>query len=398
MLRDLIHVSIPDSIIGVDAINKLEEIIAKFGAKKILVVTDIGIIKAGIVDKITGKLKKIKLNYDIYDQCKSEPTFTSIEALGNKVREGGYDLIVGLGGGSVLDATKIASQLALKQGMSVRDLLTKRNADQAVTKVLIPTTAGTGSEWSSVAVVYDDKADKDESPMRVYVSEHNLANSVVIDPELALNLPQRVTAETGMDALTHAIEAFTSPEANIISDMLVRTAIGLISSNLRLAYSEGTSNLEARYNMAIAASIAMNAAVITGLGLIHAISKPLAHKARMSHGMSCAVMLPYVMSFNMIANPPKFAQIAEMMGEDIQGLSTMEAAQKAVEAVTSLAIDVGIIPGLKESKLTEQDIDSMIQCIHPHMGPPVNMHNPREVTPEETRRLLISAIKGTNCL
>ena len=392
-MHDLIYIKIPDSFIGFGAINKLPEIATSFSAQSILITTDAGIVKAGIMDKITEQLKKAKLHFDIYAHCEPEPSFTSIELLGNEIRNGAYDLIIGLGGGSVMDATKIASQLALNRGITVLDLLHGKTADKVIIKVLIPTTAGTGSEWSNVAVVYDDKAKNEEDITQVYISVHNFADAVIIDPSLVIDLPQRITADTGMDALTHAIEAFTSPKANAISDMFASKAIRLIASNLRLAYGQGKHNLEARYSMSIAASLAMNAAVISSLGMAHFTNGPLGKKAKISHGMACTIMLPHVMRFNLVANPAKFAQVAEIMGESIQGLSIFEAATKAVEAVTRLASDVGMRLDLKDIRFTNEDIDAMVQSVHSHAGPIIKLTNVREATPEDTRRLFMAAIQ-----
>ncbi len=395
-MHDFISVKIPDSIIGLGAINKLGELVKKFEACKVLVVTDTGIVESGIVDKIKASLEKARCNFDIYDQCEPEPLYSSLIKLADRARAGKYDLLIGVGGGSVMDATKVASQLALNEGVVVHDLMSGKAVKNVLPKVLVPTTAGTGSEWSNVAVVYDDKADKEVNMTKVYISAQNFANAVVIDPEITINLPQRITADTGMDALTHAIEAYTCRLANVISDMFAGTAIKLIAQNLRLAYSKGKNDTQVRYNMSVAASLAMSASVMSGLGMAHFANGPLGKKAKVSHGAACTLMLPHVMKFNLVANPAKFAQIAEMMGENIDGLSVMDAAQKSVEAVKQLAGDLGMQQNLADTKMSDTDIASMVESVHKHTGPVINMMNTRDVTPDDTKRLFILAIRGNS--
>ena len=393
-MNNFINVKIPDTIIGFGAINRLGELVEKFEARKILVITDRGIVKAGIVDMIKVPLEKARCNFDLYDKCEPEPPYNSLMKLADSIRAGKYDLLIGVGGGSVMDATKVASQLALNEGVAVPDLISGKALKKSLPKILIPTTAGTGSEWSKMAVVYDDKVDNEVDMTKVYISEQNFADAVVIDPELTMNLPQRITADTGMDALTHAIEAYTCRLANVMSDMFAGTAIKLIAQNLRLAYNNGKNDSQARYNMSVAASLAMNASVMSGLGMAHFANEPLGKKAKISHGAACTLMLPHVMQFNLVATPEKFAQIAEMMGENIDGLSITDAAQKSVEAVKRLAKDIGMKRGLSDTKMSDADIVSMVESVHKHSGPVINMMNPRDVSPDDTKSLFVLAIRG----
>ena len=393
-MHGFINVKVPDSIIGLGAISKLGELSKKFEACKILVITDMGIVKAGIIEKIKAALDEAKCKYDVYDECEPEPLHSSIIKLADRARKGNYDLLIGVGGGSVMDATKVASQLALNEGVAVHDLIRGNGVKHVLPKVLVPTTAGTGSEWSNVAVVYNEMADKEEDITEVYISSQNFADAVVIDPELTINLPQRITADSGMDALTHAIEAYTSRVANVVSDMFAGTAIKLIAQNLRLACSKGRNDIQARYNMSIAASLAMNAVVMSSVGMAHFANEPLGKKAKVSHGIACTLMLPHVMKFNLVANPTKFAQVAEMMGESIDGLSVMDAALKSVEAVKRLARDLDMKQNLSDIKMSDTDIASLVESVHKHSGPVINLLNPRDVTPEDTKRLFILAIRG----
>jgi alcohol dehydrogenase len=395
IMPELINIKIPESIIGQEAIDKLGELVTRFGASRVLVVTDAGIMKAGIIEKVKASLVKAGHAFDVYPDCETEPTISSIMDLVEKARGGKHGMLVAVGGGSVMDAVKVASQLIPNEDLTVYDLLSGKEVKQVTAKVLVPTTAGTGSEWSNVAVIYDNKEDKEENTTKIYISRHNFADAAIIDPGLTMTLPQSTTAETGMDALTHAIEAYTSRKSNVMSDMFAGTAIKLIARYLRNAFHQGASNPEARYNMSLAASLAMSAVAMSSVGMAHLTNVPLGQKAKISHGTACLLMLPHVMKFNLAANPSKYAQIAGMMGETIEGLNTITAAGKAVEAVRKLARDIGMKQDLIGSNINDADIESMVKSVHTRKGPPINSVNPRDVTPEDTRMMYIQAIRGT---
>jgi alcohol dehydrogenase class IV len=183
-----------------------------------------------------------------------------------------------------------------------------------------------------------------------------------------------------MDALTHAIEAFTSTTANIISDMLASTAIRLISESIRTVYAKGSQNGDARYKMSIAAALAMNAVVTGGIGLAHFMNEALGPKAKISHGAAVAMVLPAVMEYNIISNPRKFAEIAELMGENIKSLSAIDGAEKAVEAVKRLVKDLGLPQRLSDVGINETDIYGLAKQTYEIDGPVIEAFNPRDAT------------------
>jgi len=383
-----INLQVPSSFIGPGAIDNIGELVKRFKSKSTLVITDPGIVKSGVINTVREHLDKANCKYDVFDNCEIHPTLSFLVSLGDEVRRGKYDLLIGVGGGSIMDSTKVAGILAANDGKSVYDFIGFNVVQQNTPRILIPTTAGTGSEWSIFAVVYDDKANK---MTKLVISPQNIPDAVIIDPVLTLSLPQRITADTGMDALTHAIEAYVSAQANIISDMLASTAIKLIAENLRRAYSKGDRNLEARGNMSIAASLAMLAGSVASVGLVHYLNEPLGERAHVTHGTACTLLLPHVMSFNLIANPEKFAKIAELMGENINGLPALEAAPKAIESVRRLANDLAMPRVLSEAAkvtLTEADISEMAEEIHTKLGPYINETNPRNVTPKDSSKIL----------
>ncbi len=386
-MANSINVRIPNTIIGLGVISNIGDVAKKFAPSRVLIVTDAGIVKAGIIDRIKPPLEKAGCKFDIFDGCEVEPSISCIEKLSQKIKTGKYDLLIGVGGGSAMDATKVASIIAANDGISTYDLLDFKAAEKTIAKILVPTTSGTGSEWSASAVVADDK---EGMVTKVIRTPQNLANAVILDPELTINLPQRITADTGMDALTHAIEAYVSAKANIVSDMFAENAIKLISENLRPAYTKGSKNIEARYNMSIAASLAMVAVTMSSAGLVHFMNEPLGKKAHISHGTACALLLPDIMEYNLIANPAKFARVAEFMGENINGLSVFDAATKSVEAVRRLIKDLGMPQKLSEIRgigLTEADIPGMVEEVHKKLGAIINEMKPRYDNPEKTKRL-----------
>ncbi len=387
---DFVNLRIPGTVIGLGAINNIGDVIKQFDPAKVLVVTDPGIVKAGIIDAIKLPLENVGCKFDIFDSCETEPSISSIEALGQYVRAGKYDLLIGFGGGSVMDTVKTVSLIAANDGISVYDLINGQDVKKTIPKILIPTTAGTGSEWSIAAVVSDDKAGK---MTKLILTPKNYPDAVIIDPELTVNLPKKVTADTGIDALTHAIDSFTGIEANMMTEIFKGTAIQLIAENLPLVYARG-NNLEARYKMSVAAAFAMCGGGKPGLALVHFLGEPLGKKSHITHGMTCALLLPHVMEFNLISNPGKFAKIAELMGEEVRGLSLLDAAAKSVEAVRRLIKDLGMPQKLSDAstiKITEADIPAMVEEVHTK-----HKINPRDVSSEDITKLFEATIRGNS--
>jgi alcohol dehydrogenase class IV len=222
-------------------------------------------------------------------------------------------------------------------------------------KILIPTTAGTGSEVTRSVVIADER----DNTKKVVSSSLAIAEVAILDPMLTLSMPPEVTANTGMDALVHAIESYVSLNTTPFTEILAIEAIGLITQNLPTAYSKG-SDVTARYHMLLAANIAGLAFGSGGLGAVHALSYVIGSEYRMSHGRSNAIMLPYVMDFNKTGNLQKFAKIAEAMGENVAGLPIHEAAEKSVEAVRRLLNMVQIPFRLSQYGISRGDLSKLV--------------------------------------
>ncbi len=388
MVIGTFSVHIPKTVMGPGAVNSLGNIIQNFGAKKVLIVTDKGVMEAGLLNKIRMLLEKAKCKFDVFDGCLPNAPTSTIDECNQKARDGGYHLLIGIGGGSVMDSTKVVSVIA-PSGMKAQDLINEgKGGKKVLPKILIPTTSGTGSEWGIGAMVTDDTNGLKKG-LRI---PQMWADAVIVDPELTLNLPQRITADTGMDALTHAIEGYVSARSSIVGDMLAETAIKLIADNLRLAYVEGQKHLEARHHLSIAASLALASIMINGIGLAHAMDACIVERTHISHGAALTILLPHVMEFNLMAAPKKFGKIAELMGEKIEGLPVTDATKKSVEAVRSLARDLDMILKMSDVGIMESDIPEMAKERFTAMSHVMETNNPRNVSREDIVRILRAAL------
>jgi alcohol dehydrogenase len=386
----IFNANIPNTTIGPGAINTIGEAAKLFYPTNVLIVTDAGLVKAGVIEPVKSSLEKAGLKYAIFDSCKEKPPISVLEKLNQLVKDNGYDLLIGVGGGSVIDSVKVVSVIA-PNNMKVMDYVGSffpaKIKGKIIPKIVVPTTAGTGSEWSQAAVAYEDEPGERLYPCN---SIDNTPDKVIIDPELTLSVPQKVTADTGIDALSHAIEAYTSGISNVYSDMLAGTAIELIAGNIRQAYSKGRQNKEARYNMSVAAAFAMAGSVASGPGLVHLLGDAI--KIKVSHGNVVAILLPPVIEYNLLSNPAKFAKLAILLGEKTEGLSEMEAAGRSVVAVSKLIEDLGLPRKLRDIGITEADIPRLAQKADAINQVVISLLNPRDANVKEIERIFKAAL------
>jgi len=291
------------------------------------------------------------------------------------------DVIIGMGGGSSLDIAKATSVLMTNEGPIDKYFGMELVPKPGLPLLLIPTTAGTGSEMTSICVLSDTKNDVKKG----IVSEHMFAKVVLLDPELTIGLPPALTATTGMDALVHAIESYTGVRATPFTDLLNRESITLVAANLRKAFANG-SNKTARENMLYASCLSGMAFSNTQNGLIHAIALAIGGKFHLPHGLLTAFICPWVMEFNLLANPAKFIEIARLFGESINGLPEIQAARLSVKAVKSLLDDLRIPYTLKSYGVPREAIGDIARAT---LGAARLIgNNPRAVTEEEVVELL----------
>lgn len=371
-------------ILGNGTVAQAGEEAGKLGAKKALIVTDAGVVKAGLVQGLEESLKAQKINFGVYSQVKAEPEARIVDECVKAVCADGYDIIIGIGGGSSLDVAKGAAIMATNEGKIVDYSGTDLIPLRGLPKILIPTTAGTGSEVTRAIIITDDS---DNSKKAVF-SDFALPDVAIIDPLLTLSMPLAVTADTGIDALVHAVETYVSVKATPFSDVLAIEAINLIAENLPVAYVRG-DNIEARFNMSLAATLAGMAFTSGGLGAVHALAYPLDTEFHLSHGRSNAVMLPYVVDYNKIGSLSKYADIAEVMGEDMEGLSEYEAAESLVSCLFRLIEDVAIPTRLSDYGVSRDDIPRLVAGGMKQKR--LFVPNPRNLTEEDVNNIYESA-------
>ena len=342
---------------GRGAVNVTGERCEILGAKKALIVTDSFLrnLEDGPVEKVTDSLKEKNIDYAFYDKVEPNPKDSNVREGLQVYEDEQCDLILTIGGGSAHDCGKGIGIAATHEG----DLYENYAGIETLSNPLPPlvcvnTTAGTGSEVTRHCVI----TNTEKKVKFVIVSWRNTPLVSINDPELMVGKPAGLTAATGMDALTHAIESYVSLGANPVTDSMAIQAIKLISTNLRQAVAYG-QNIEARENMAHASLLAGMAFNNAGLGYVHAMAHQLGGLYDIAHGVANAVLLPHVEKFNIISNPQRFADIAKYMGENIEGLSVREAADKAIEAIQQLSEDVNIPANLRDLGVKEEDFEKM---------------------------------------
>jgi alcohol dehydrogenase len=319
------------SIFGTGSSKKLSEIITSFGGKTVFCVYDKGVKKAGIVDGLLKMMKADGLKVIEYDGVVPNPTDTNVEEAANIARKADVDVVVAIGGGSAMDCAK-AMNIILTNPGSIQDYeglgMVKNPAKPLIA---VPTTAGTASEVTGFTIITDTKRLK----KMVIGGQHVGATVALLDPELTMSLPASITASTGMDALTHAIEAYVSKGASVPSDINALKAISLISRSIVEATENG-KNADARSNMLLGSMLAGYAFNSAVLGLVHSIAHPLSVHCGLAHGDANAAVLPYVMEFNTKVVPEKTYDIGIAMGICKAGMKAEEGAKLAVEAVKKL--------------------------------------------------------------
>lgn len=332
----------PVTHIGWGAIQHLLTEVQQFAPQKILIVADPVLRQIGAVDRIIKPIAGAGYRYDIYTDVIPEPLLATGQQLVDFARDGNYSLIIGIGGGSALDLAKLAAVFTANDG-DVKDYLnlsgSKKLQQKGIPAILIPTTSGTGAEVTNISVLALEHT-KD-----VISHDYLIADVAIVDAQLTVSVPPKVTAATGADALTHAIEAYISVNANAYSDGLALQAIKLISGSLRAAVANGNDEL-ARTDMAYGSYLAGLAFFNAGVGAIHALAYPLGGQFHIAHGDSNAVLIPYVMSYIRSCCFAKMGDIYAAMGGDVSGISAEEASVKCIFALVNLLRDIGIPPTL----------------------------------------------------
>jgi alcohol dehydrogenase len=338
-------------IFGVGAINRLAGEAASFGRKALLVL-DPGLATAGLSDTIMSALGG--LDHIVFQEFTQEPEPTEADAAALEARQAGCDLVIGVGGGSAMDLAKAAAILVTNEGQAQDYVGVGLVPKPGLPTIMLPTTAGTGSEVTWTAV-FTRRADKAKGGIN---SPYLYPDLALLDPELTLTVPPELTAATGMDALCHAIESFTSVKANPMSDMVAREAIYLIGEYLPIAFADGR-NIEAREKMLLGSLLAGLGLANAGVTAVHALSYPLGAVYGIPHGLANAMLLPHVMNFNCLGHPQKFIEVAELLGIDTEGYTPREAAKLASAAVLDLMSDLEMPEGLEDIGIPQDALDEL---------------------------------------
>ncbi|MHA1833029.1 MAG: iron-containing alcohol dehydrogenase [Candidatus Baldrarchaeia archaeon] len=374
-------------VFGEGALEYLKEL----EGERVFIVTDKVLRKLGIVDKVVEQLKETGMEIRIFDEVEPEPSKQTIERGAKILSEFGADWIIGLGGGSCMDAAKAMWVLYERPDLTIEDItpFEKLNLRKKARLINIPTTSGTGADVTWAVVI----TDAERKVKLELASKEVVADISILDPALVLDLPPRLTADTGMDALVHAIEAYTVQWKNDFSDALALRAIQLIFKYLPRAFKNGKNDPEAREKMHNAATMSGLAFSNSQIGIVHAMGHSLGAVFKIPHGRSVAVFLPYVMEYNLSEAASLYAEIAEATG--ITDGSDEEKARKLIEAVRNLMKELEEPLSIKEMGIPREEfeakLDELIEKANESTGTIVN---PRVPTEEDYRKLFLYAYEG----
>ncbi|MBS0211252.1 MAG: iron-containing alcohol dehydrogenase [Planctomycetes bacterium] len=388
-------------VFGADAVQQIGKLVADLGLRRVAVLTDRVLAKTGALDAVRRPLAAAGIEVRAFEDGAPEPSIELAETLAGQIRQFAPDGLLGLGGGSNMDLAKIVAVL-LKHGGQVRDYVGEcKVAGPVLPLICVPTTSGTGSEVTAGTVLTDTT-----NQVKVGVMSNYLRPRLaVVDPRLTLSCPKKVTADSGIDALVHAIEAYTAVDnaefplpqgepsvyqgRNPLADCLAERAISLIGQHLATAV-EQPANYAAREGMALAATLAGLAFSNVGVALVHAMEYPLGGATHCSHGEGNGLLLPFVMRFNLPVRVAQMARVAELLGENIRGLSTEAAAERAITAVEALRARIGIRTQMRELGVRAEQLPTFAEKAF--LIKRILRVNPRAVTPREIEAIYRAAL------
>lgn len=339
-------------ITGDQASKQLIAQIRRLDMQRPLIVTDRGVLESGTLERVTQQLQGV--DFSVYDAVTPEPEVAIVEQCTQAFHAGRHDSLIAVGGGSAIDIAKCTAVYARHDG-PLADLFGENNVIvPGAPLIAIPTTAGTGSEVTNIGIL----ADTEQQTKKGIVSDHLLPDVAIVAPEMTLSCPRSVTAASGIDALVHAIEAYLSNFATPITDALARQAMQLIVDALPKAFAN-PGHLAAREDMATASLMAGLAFGNAGVGAVHALAYPLGGRYHLAHGVTNALLLPYVMEWNKLACVERFRDIAIAIGEPVTGLTDSEAADRVIRRLHRLCADVEIPSGLRSFDIPESALPEL---------------------------------------
>jgi alcohol dehydrogenase class IV len=358
-------------IFGRGVIKELGKELSSLGKKALLVTGRSSMRKTGILDRVTEIIKREGISVDLFDRVEHDPCLETVNQGVKAAREKNSDIVIGLGGGSAMDAGKAIASLVKQSGTIWEYHAGKKIEREGLPFVAIPTTAGTGAEITNNSVLTDKKKTIKKSIRSPYM----IARVTLVDPELTLFLPSQVTAYTGMDAFTQALESYVTRTSNPITDILALQAIEIIFQNLPQAVANG-KDAKIRENMALGSLLSAMAFSNSGLGAVHGLAHPIGAQFDVPHGLACAILLPHVIGFNLISRREKFAQIAKKIG--------VERAEDLPYAIKRFIERIRLPLNFKPYGITEADFPGIIaESRSSSMS-----KNPRAVSDEDLREIL----------
>ncbi len=386
-------------LLGIDTAKNTGEQLKQISSKRALIITDPNVNKFGLLENIKESLSSQRIKYEIYQDISNEPTMDNIvNAVEFARKDGNFDSVVGVGGGSVLDTSKMVASMFTNPGEPAEYLtpIEDKFKVPGLPKILIPTTGGTGSEVSNMSVVIE----KDTMYKTWAASSNLLADTAIVDPKLNLSAPPRTTAASGMDALAHNIEGYISKEANPISDGMALQASYLISHNLRVAYND-PGNIEARTAMSTAAML--GGMVITfpwvaGPSILgHCLGEAFGPKYGAIHGVAVGMSLPYILDFNMPVSFERISELSRVFGLRSRGESPRSVAEKIPGKIIELLHDLEMPLTLREINFPKADIEKFADYVFESRQKLYDLprYNPRRLTRENTRNLIKNMYDGT---
>ena len=371
---------------GEGSIEKIKEIIAKEKSQKVVVFSDEGIKATGLLDILTKQLDETGVQYHVFTDCKPEPSYLQVEAVVDMVQGQECDLIIGLGGGSVMDAAKLASVLK-GAPYTIKDLLNDpTQAEKKVKTVMIPTTCGTGSEATCNAIV----AIPEEKSKKGIVNDNMIPDYVILDAQMIAKLPKAIVAATGVDALAHVVECFTSKKATPFSDCYALEGAKLIFANIREAYNN-PDNMDAKNKMLIGAYYGGIAITGSGTTAVHALSYPLGGKFHIAHGVSNAILFAQVMKFNKDACAERLAVLCDAINPTYAEKTVEEKADYVIDQIADIVKVTNIPTDLTQYGVTMDDLDFLVTAGSQQQRLLVN--NMKELSLDDIRNIYLKVVK-----
>jgi alcohol dehydrogenase len=363
-------------VFGNGSILTLASHVKEHHAQNPLIVIDKNLAKTGLQERIASILVSEGIKFTVFDKVEPEPRIELADEGAALAVKDKCDMVIGIGGGSAMDVAKAIAVIATNKGAATDYLGLNKVPKAGLPKIMIPTTAGTGSEVTFTAVFVRKNLKKKEGMNSPYL----YPELALLDPELTLTLPPAPTAQTGLDALCHAIESYTSINSSPMSEMFSLEAISLIAENLRTCVHDG-KNIAARERMLLGSLYAGIGLANAGVTAVHSLSYPLGGKYGVGHGLANTMLLPSVMAFNLPGALEKFADVADAMGECTEGLPAREAAYLAVDAVEALIEDCGVDSSIRDFGVEEKDFPALADVAMTVARPLEN--NPRKMTKED---------------